>query len=109
MNTIKPERHEKYDYPPEEILSHHFFIEHPAEFYKFYKSTYKTYFLLSTNCVKLVDEVVGATGSDLLKINGVITPGAYYEYLEQEFKKEKSNVITKQIYTNQNIEKKKKP
>ena len=28
---------EKYDYPPEEILSHHFFIEHPAEFYKFYK------------------------------------------------------------------------
>ena len=27
----------KYDYPPEEILSHHFFIEHPEEFYKFYK------------------------------------------------------------------------
>lgn len=82
--------------------------ETKAKFYKFYKSTYKTYFLLSTNCVKLVDEVVGATGSDLLKINGVITPGAYYEYLEQEFKKEKSNVITKQIYTNQNIERKKK-
>lgn len=71
-----------------------------AKFYKFNKSTYKTYFLLSTNCVKLVDEIVGATGSDLLKINGVITPGAYYEYLENEFKKENSNVITKQIYTN---------
>jgi NAD-dependent deacetylase len=28
---------EKYDYPPEEILSHSFFIEHPQEFYKFYK------------------------------------------------------------------------
>lgn len=27
----------KYDYPPEEILSHHFFVEHPEEFYKFYK------------------------------------------------------------------------
>ncbi len=27
----------KYDYPPEEILSHHFFIENPEEFYKFYK------------------------------------------------------------------------
>ena len=58
------------------------------------------YFLLSTNCVKLVDEIVGITGSDLLKINGVITPGAYYAFLEKELKKENSNVISKQIYTN---------
>ncbi len=28
---------QKYDYPPEEILSHSFFIEKPKEFYKFYK------------------------------------------------------------------------
>lgn len=28
---------EKYKYPPEEILSHHFFLEHPEELYKFYK------------------------------------------------------------------------
>ena len=28
---------EKYDYPPEEILSHHFFEEKSEEFYKFYK------------------------------------------------------------------------
>lgn len=71
-----------------------------AKFYKFSKSSYKTYFLLSTNCVKLVDEIVGITGSDLLKINGVITPGAYYAFLEKELKKENSNVISKQIYTN---------
>ena len=70
-----------------------------AKFYKFKNSNYKTYFLMSTNCVKLVDDVVGTTGSDLLTINGVITPGAYYEYLENEFKKKNSNVITKQIYS----------
>ena len=70
-----------------------------AKFYKFKKSSYKTYFLLSTNCVKLVDDIVGATGSDLLKINGVITPGSYYAYLEKEFKRQNSNVISKQIYT----------
>lgn len=29
--------HEKYDYPPEKILSHRFFINNPLEFYKFYK------------------------------------------------------------------------
>lgn len=27
----------KYPYSPEEILSHHFFMEHPEEFYRFYK------------------------------------------------------------------------
>ena len=33
---------EKYKYPPEEILSHHFFIEHPKEFYEFYKDKLNT-------------------------------------------------------------------
>ena len=28
---------EVYDYPPEEILSHHFFIQNTEEFYKFYR------------------------------------------------------------------------
>lgn len=71
-----------------------------AKFYKFSKGKWKTYFLFSTNCVKLVDKVLGATGSDLLKINGIITPGAYYNYLNKEFKRKNSGVITKKIYTN---------
>lgn len=29
--------HQKYDYPPEEILSHSFFMNKPEEFYKFYR------------------------------------------------------------------------
>lgn len=29
--------HQKYDYPPETILSHDFLEEHPVEFYRFYK------------------------------------------------------------------------
>lgn len=29
---------ETFDYPPEEILSHHFFMTNPAYFYKFYRS-----------------------------------------------------------------------
>ena len=33
---------EKYDYPPEEILSHSFFIEKTDEFYKFYKDKLDT-------------------------------------------------------------------
>ena len=29
--------HQKYDFPPETILSHSFFLNHPEEFYKFYR------------------------------------------------------------------------
>jgi NAD-dependent deacetylase len=29
--------HQKYDYPPETILSHTFFMRNPGEFYRFYK------------------------------------------------------------------------
>ena len=29
--------HQQYDYPPETILSHSFFLRHPDEFYKFYR------------------------------------------------------------------------
>lgn len=30
--------HQTYQYPPEEILSHHFFIQHTEEFFKFYRN-----------------------------------------------------------------------
>ena len=29
--------HQRYDYPPEEILSHTFFLRHPEEFFRFYR------------------------------------------------------------------------
>ena len=28
---------QKYDYPPETILSHSFYVKHPEEFYRFYR------------------------------------------------------------------------
>lgn len=34
--------HETYDYPPEEILSHHFFMHHTEEFYDFYRDKLDT-------------------------------------------------------------------
>ena len=30
--------HQEYDYPPETILSHTFFMQNPKEFYRFYKN-----------------------------------------------------------------------
>lgn len=69
-----------------------------AKMYKFKSGPFKTYFVLSTNCVAMADTIVGKTGIDIIGINGVITPGTYYEYFNQEFLKSNSKVVTRTIY-----------
>ena len=44
----------------------------------------------------------------VLKMYGVITPGAYYEYLNREFKKKNSMVISRKIYNSEYIKKRKR-
>lgn len=69
-----------------------------AKFYRFKSGKVKTYFGLNTNCVLLADSVIGHSGIDILSINGIITPGTYYEYLKNEFIKRNSIVISQNIY-----------
>ena len=60
--------HEKYKYPPEEILSHHFFIEQPEEFYKFYRE--------KLNSLKYKPNIAHRVLSELEKmklLDGIIT------------------------------------
>lgn len=75
-------------------------LEHAVKtnFYKFNKGAFKTYFVGGTNCVKLADSVIGRTGIDVLNFNGIITPGAYYDYLDNEFARPNSFVVSKKIY-----------
>lgn len=77
-----------------------------AKFYKFKSGRFKNYFVLGINCCRLADHIIGKSGIDLLKMNGIITPGAYYEYLNREFQKKNSMVISRKIYNNQNVDKK---
>lgn len=69
-----------------------------ARFYKFKKGKYCTFFVLGTNCCFLVDDIIGKSGMDILSINGIITPGTYYDYLNRELRLKRSNVISKEIY-----------
>ena len=48
---------EKYDYPPEEILSHHFFINNTKEFYKFYKDKLNCLDILPNICHKYLTKL----------------------------------------------------
>lgn len=71
-----------------------------GKFYKFKEGPFKTYFALNTNCVLLADRVVGKAGIDIIKIQGLITPGAYFEYFNREFYRKNSMVISRSIYYN---------
>lgn len=74
------------------------YFETGAKLYKFNSGKFKTYFVLSTNCVLLADTILGASGSDIVKMNGIITPGTYYDYLDRLYRQPNTNVITRNIY-----------
>lgn len=69
-----------------------------AEFYKFRTGKFKSYFVLSTNCVQLVDAVFSSAGTAIVKLNGIVTPGTYYDYLNAEFNKPGTMVVTRTVY-----------
>lgn len=69
-----------------------------GKFYKFIKGPFKTYFAFNTNCVLLADTIVGQSGIDLIKIQGLISPGAYFEFFNREFSRKNSFVISRTIY-----------
>ena len=80
-----------------------------AKFYKFKKGKFKKFFVVGSNCSKLADYIIGKSGVDILKVYGIITPGAYYEYLNREYNKKGSMVISRKIYNSKNIDKSKEP
>jgi len=69
-----------------------------CKFYKFNSGEYKTYFVMGVNCTYFIDELLMKSISGILKIAGVITPGTYYHYLDENYKKKNSVVISKRIY-----------
>lgn len=76
-----------------------------AKFFKFKKGKFKTYSVLSTNCVLLTDTILGKAGADIVFINGIASPGIYYDYLEKLYMSPNSAVISKKIYSRKNIRK----
>lgn len=69
-----------------------------ATFYKFYTGKFKTFFVFTTSCVALADYILGA-GTDILKVNGFISPGSYYDSLYRQFCRKNSKVVSYHIYT----------
>lgn len=75
-----------------------------ANFYKFSKGKFKTYFVMSTNCVMLTDSIIGRAGADVVKLDGVLTPGTYFDYLQREYLLENSMVYKRTVYNKYSCE-----
>lgn len=97
----KKEKRSKYKEDYASLL----YLETNAKFYKFKSGKFKTYFVLGTNCTLFADRIVGKTGTDILKMVGIVTPGTYFDYLDHEFHKKNSMVISKTIYNEETQDK----
>ena len=73
-----------------------------AKFYKFRKGKFKTYCVMSTNCVLLADSILSKAGTDIINTSGIISPGAYYDYLQKEYRLNNGIVVSRDIYSKYN-------
>lgn len=69
-----------------------------SDFYKFKSGKMKTYFVVTSNCVMLADEIVRKACKDITPQRSVLTPGAYYDYLEHLLAMVGSPVFCRTIY-----------
>lgn len=74
-----------------------------AYFYKIRSGKFKTFFVLSSNCVFFIRHLLGSIGLNLLEFSGVVSPGSYFDFLNKQFKSNKSFVISRRIYTKRNM------
>lgn len=74
-----------------------------AKFYKFRSGKFRSYCVMSTNCVLLADSILSKAGTDIIKIVGIISPGAYYDYLQREYLLENGLVVSRDIYSKYNV------
>lgn len=68
-----------------------------AIFYKFNSGKFKTYFVTGSNCVRVADFIVGASGIDSVG-SGIITPGTYFTFLDSSFRRQDGIVKSEHVY-----------
>lgn len=59
---------------------------------------FRRYFGINTNCVRFADWLLSDSGIDAISFSGLRTPGAYYDMLENMFRRKNTRVIRKISY-----------
>lgn len=70
-----------------------------AKFYKVKRGKFKTYWALGDNCALFTDLILGKLGADVLSMRGIISPGTYLEYLQNEYLKKNSPIVSLKIHS----------
>ncbi|MGL5296654.1 MAG: HdeD family acid-resistance protein [Culicoidibacterales bacterium] len=71
-----------------------------ATFYKFKSRRFKYYFALNSNCVRMTEQFLERLGIKDPHIGGVLSPGDYMEFLEQEVNSsDDTEIIARNIYS----------
>ena len=75
-----------------------------ACFYKIKEGRLKTFFVVSSNCVFFLSSIISAIGLHLVDLSGIISPGAYYDFLNKQFKSSKGFVVSRKLYRKKDAE-----
>lgn len=70
-----------------------------ASIYKVASGSFRKYFAINTNCVKLADSIIGPAGLDIMRINAIATPGSYFSMLNEMFERGNTIVTERTIYS----------
>ncbi len=74
------------------------YVNTKADSYKFKSGKFKTYFVMTTNCVNVVDYILQMKNLDLINIKGILTPGTYLEFLNNEYLANSKIVTSRYVY-----------
>ena len=69
-----------------------------AKLYKFKSGKFKSYWALGDNCAVFTDRMLGCLGADILSMRGIISPGTYLDWLQKEFLKRNSPVVSRTLH-----------
>ena len=69
-----------------------------AQLFHFARGTFHTFFMGGINCCALADRIVGSLGTGVLSMNTLLTPGAYFSYLDREYRRPNSIVVSKEAF-----------
>jgi uncharacterized membrane protein HdeD (DUF308 family) len=69
-----------------------------ARLLKFTSGLFKTYFAVSTNCVTLVEFLIGSPKIALIRLTPVLTPGMYFTLMNNAYRLNAKTIVQRRTY-----------
>ncbi len=70
-----------------------------ASFYQIESGRFKSYWALGANCALFIDSILSIVGQDVLNLRNVVSPGLYLDWLQKEYIKKNSPIVSRTIHS----------